>query len=77
MKKIKWEKVKKYNITYWYGKVDGLLFFEIYQFKNDVFEDPFVMTSDRIPSRMKHDVSLEKLQDNAERTFEYFLNRIK
>ena len=84
MTKIKWERVQKWdieagklsNITYWYGRINDILFFEIYQFKNDMFEDPFVMTSNVIPFQMRQDVNLEKIQEVAQETLETFINSI-
>lgn len=63
MHHIKWkERPKKddSNVTMISGKVNGILMFEITKFKNDMFEDEFILTSKVIPMKM---VQKEKLID--------------
>lgn len=71
-KKIEWEEIAGHPITKWYGRINGFLFFEICQFKNKVFTDPYIMTSRIIPFGMKKDTNLEELQETAQIILEAF-----
>jgi hypothetical protein len=71
IKKIEWEESSSTNIEKHYGRVNGIMFFEIYKFK----EDPFVMTI-KIPGtkeRIKTGYTLKHLKYDADRIFDSFV----
>lgn len=74
-KHINWSESKNHdgNITYWHGKINNRFMFEIYQFKNEMFTDPFIMTSRMIPMDMKISNDLDELKETAQTLMEAFV----
>lgn len=76
-KKLFWEESQSGRITTWRGKINGRLFFEISQFKNEMFTDSFIMTSNIVPLKMKKSDDLEELQETAQILLEAFLKSLE
>lgn len=79
MQKIRWtEKPKKEgsNVTSINGRINDVLLFEIVQFKNDMFEDEFILTSKVIPMKMEKDKNLSNLKVKAWSSYKKFIQKI-
>lgn len=76
-KQLVWEERQSGNITTWRGKINGRVFFEINQFKNEMFTDSFIMTSNIVPLNMKKSEDLEDIQWTAQILLEAFLKSLE
>jgi len=81
IKQLQWVEVSKKNdesrVTNWLGKINGRLIFSISQFKNEMFTDPYIMTSGVLPMEMKKDEDLDELKETAQILLEAFINSFK
>lgn len=75
IKKIEWEQVSQQsnscNIDRYYGRVNGILFFEIYKFKDD--DHVMTIKIPGSPERIKIGIELKHLKYDAERMFDKFV----
>lgn len=72
IKKIDWESKQNDNIEHIYGKINGIIMFNIVRFKTD----PYIMTSHTIPMVMKKGDDIKKLQKEAVEELTAFVKSI-
>lgn len=67
-KQLVWHESKNVegNITTWLGKVNDRVIYTICQFKNDMFTDTYIMTSNVVPIEMTKGDELEELKETAQ-----------
>jgi hypothetical protein len=77
IKDIIWEDHNNGNIQTKYGRVDGMVVFDMARFHNQVFNNEnWVMTSHVIPMEMVKDVNSEELKAKAILILEEFVNKL-
>lgn len=77
IKDIIWDDSENGNIQTKYGRVDGLVVFNMTRFHNRVFNNEnWVMTSHVIPMDMTKDVDSEELKAKAILILEEFVNKL-
>ena len=76
IKDIEWSVKQNGPIETFFGKVDGMLMFEIYQFKNEMFTDPYIMTTKQFSSEMLKSDDVEELKETASKILEEYVKRL-
>ena len=72
IKKINWTSKQNGQIEHIFGEIDGVNLFTIVRFRTD----PYIMTSYVVPMQMKKGDDLKKLQKEAIKELQRFVNSI-